>query len=264
MSTQASGGNTTRKWLRLATSLAVVGVLTAGAGGVVLVSGETASATPGNGQEKIGVCHRTASESNPYVYLEVPAAEANGHITGTGSQHHQQVTWKSEGSWRGVAHAAGDLRLDYYAHEDEIAARQCLDTSTPTEDPTTPPTEDPTTPPTEEPTEDPTTPPTEEPTDEPTDPGTEPSDEPSQPSDDVTHDPSNESRDDTDGQEQAPDQDADDATASPSTEAVPRRIDAGVTTDASTLWGAGLVGGGSALVLSSGGIVVGARRFEDR
>lgn len=66
-------------------------------------------------QDNVGVCHRTASESNPYVFIEVPPAEANGHITGTSNQHNQKVVWPTAGTWRGIPHAAGDLRLDYLA-----------------------------------------------------------------------------------------------------------------------------------------------------
>lgn len=111
---------------------------------VVLFAGNNkADATEGNGQDKVGVCHRTASETNPYVYIEVPADEANGHITGTDKQHNEQVTWKSDGTWRGVPHKAGDLKLDYYAS----SAAECEDTvpTTPTETPSTP-TETPSTP----------------------------------------------------------------------------------------------------------------------
>ena len=98
----------TRSWLRLATGLALGGVVALASGGLVLVTEDGANAAPAPGQDKIGICHRTASETNPYVYLRVPADEANGHITGTGSQHNQQVTWDSDGTWRGVAHAASD------------------------------------------------------------------------------------------------------------------------------------------------------------
>lgn len=82
------------------------------AGVFVVVSATSADAKP---KVKVGVCHRTASETNPYVYIEVPEDEANGHITGTSNQHNNSVTWPTAGTWNGEAHAAGDLRLDYYA-----------------------------------------------------------------------------------------------------------------------------------------------------
>jgi hypothetical protein len=130
-----------------AAALAVTGVLSlAGA-----VTAPVWAAGPDNGgQEKVGVCHRTASESNPYVFISVPEDEANGHITGTDKQHNQKVTWKTDGTWRGVPHQAGDLRLDYYAS----SSAECEDTTPTTPPTTTPPT---TTPPT-------TTPPTTTPT----------------------------------------------------------------------------------------------------
>lgn len=72
----------------------------------------SASATP---EEKVGVCHRTAAETNPYVYIEVPADEASGHVTGTDKQHNHKVYWETDGTWRGVPHRAGDERMDYLA-----------------------------------------------------------------------------------------------------------------------------------------------------
>jgi hypothetical protein len=142
-----------------AAALAVSGVLSlAGA-----VAAPVWADGDGGGQDKVGVCHRTASESNPYVYISVPADEANGHITGTDKQHNQQVTWKTDGTWRGVAHKAGDLRLDYLAS----SPNDCEDTTpttTPTPTPTTStPTTTPTTP-TTAPTTAPTTPTTAAPT----------------------------------------------------------------------------------------------------
>lgn len=99
--------------------VALVVVLVAAMLGVGVVA--TASADP---KEKVGVCHRTASESNPYVYIEVPKDEANGHITGTDKQHNHKVYWESDGTWRGSAHKTGDERVDYYAS----SSADCQDT----------------------------------------------------------------------------------------------------------------------------------------
>ncbi len=74
-------------------------------------------------KEKVGICHRTGSDSNPYVYIEVPEDEANGHITGDSKQHNSKVTWKSDGVWNGVAHKDGDLKFDYYANEEDAATK---------------------------------------------------------------------------------------------------------------------------------------------
>lgn len=124
----------TQHLVRTALALALAGLLTILGGGLMLTQGQGAAADPG-GQDKVAVCHRTASEGNPYTYLEVPEDEANGHITGTSKQHNTKVVWKTDGTWRGVAHRAGDLKLDYLAQADEIAARKCFDPATP------PPTE---------------------------------------------------------------------------------------------------------------------------
>jgi hypothetical protein len=67
--------------------------------------------------EKVGVCHRTASETNPYVLITVPVDEANGHITGTDKQHNHKVYWNAAGTWDGMEHAAGAERMDYYASD---------------------------------------------------------------------------------------------------------------------------------------------------
>jgi hypothetical protein len=113
---------------KMFTALAVV---------ALALTGFVWSTAEANPHDKVGVCHRTASETNPYVYIEVPADEANGHITGTGKQHNENVYWKSAGTWRGVDHLAGDIKLDYYAN----SRSDCEDTVVePTPDPTpTPP-----------------------------------------------------------------------------------------------------------------------------
>lgn len=67
--------------------------------------------------DKVGVCHRTASESHPYVLINVPQDEANGHITGTNKQHNHKVYWDAAGTWDGIEHAAGAERMDYYASD---------------------------------------------------------------------------------------------------------------------------------------------------
>jgi hypothetical protein len=110
------------------------------------------------GNDKVGICHRTGSESNPYVYLSVPADKANGHITGDAPQHKGDggtKYWEAAGEWDGRVHAAGDPRLDYYASEgtsgDCGTGEPPVDETeppTPTETPTTTPpvpTETPTT-----------------------------------------------------------------------------------------------------------------------
>ena len=92
-------------------------------------------ANAGGGRHKVGVCHRTASETNPYTFISVPKDEAEGHITGKSKQHNEKIVWKSDGTWRGVEHSKGDLKLDYYAD-----TKHDCDDNTPTTSTTTQPT----------------------------------------------------------------------------------------------------------------------------
>lgn len=116
----------------------------------------------GGGQDdhKTALCHRTASDSNPYVFIEVDNHALQAHLTN--DKGHFPTVWKSAGVWRGVEHAAGDAKDDYLAS----SMLDCEDTE-PTDEPTEEPTDNPTDEPTDEPTENPTIPPTPEPTDKP-------------------------------------------------------------------------------------------------
>ncbi|WP_165570485.1 hypothetical protein [Aeromicrobium sp. IC_218] len=275
-----------RPWVRLAAALGGIGLVALVAGTVVLAVAEPASA----GQEdKIGVCHRTASDSNPYVLLVVPAQQASGHITGTDKQHNQQVTWSTSGSWRGVPHAAGDPKLDYFASAEELEAGRCQDTAGPTPTPRDPETEPiaPTTDPTEpEPSTDPTEPPTTEPATEPTEPtpgpddptasgtsappapGPDPSSSATTPGDGTGggDEGSGGGSDDGGGDQDGSGGDAgstgaSDDGATGNDVAVPRNVTAGVEDWSTTqVWGAGLAGGGVAFLLASGGVLLASRR----
>lgn len=86
------------------------------------------NASDAPGQNRVGVCHRTASASNRYIYIEVPEDEANGHITGDHRQHNQQIVWPADTIWRGTFHAAGTPVLDYFA----TSSDQCENTTTST------------------------------------------------------------------------------------------------------------------------------------
>lgn len=79
---------------------------------------------------KVDVCHRTASETNPYVLINVPEDKANGHITGTSKQHNKNVTWPVDTTWNGVFHAAGSLRLDYLASAADVESK-CANSTPP-------------------------------------------------------------------------------------------------------------------------------------
>ena len=69
--------------------------------------------------EEVGICHRTASDSNPYVYIEVSdMATANSHILNLASGHPEKY-WKYDGVFLGAAHSAGDPKDDYLAESEE-------------------------------------------------------------------------------------------------------------------------------------------------
>lgn len=76
-----------------------------------------AVATPpgDDGEHKVAICHRTASDTNPYVYIEVDEASLSpGHLDNA-DPGHKPTYWKSDGVFRGVAHSDGDPKDDYLA-----------------------------------------------------------------------------------------------------------------------------------------------------
>jgi LPXTG-motif cell wall-anchored protein len=116
-------------------SLGLLAVLTVYA---VAVLAGAASATQPDPEHKVGICHRTASDTNPYVFISVDEAAIPAHL---GNTHpgHKPTYWKSDGTWRGVAHETGDPKDDYLAE----TASECDDvdvepTPTPTPTVTTP------------------------------------------------------------------------------------------------------------------------------
>lgn len=105
-----------------------------------------------NSEHKTSICHRTASDTNPYVFIEVDNNSLGAHFNNLPG--HPAKYWKSDGVWRGVSHNKGDAKNDYLASNasdcDELTS-----TPTPTVEPTATPTENPTPTPTETPTQTP-------------------------------------------------------------------------------------------------------------
>ena len=115
-----------------------------------------AAVADGDQHVPVSICHRTASDTNPYVFITVDDDSLSpGHLDNADPGHKPKF-WKSDGTWRGVDHVAGDPKDDYLAE----SAADCEDTAPPTDPPPTepPPTEPP-------PTEEPPAPPVEPPGD---------------------------------------------------------------------------------------------------
>lgn len=92
--------------------------LTLAAVGAIFLAG-TAQATATQ-HAKVGICHRTASDSNPYVYIEVAQAAVKAHIGPN-------------------AHPPKSGRYDYFASD----ASQCIQEVTPSTAPTAEPSTEP-------------------------------------------------------------------------------------------------------------------------
>lgn len=55
---------------------------------VMMTFASIVSAAPA---EKVGICHATNSDTNPYVYIEVSESAAQAHLDGTHPSHHGQT-----------------------------------------------------------------------------------------------------------------------------------------------------------------------------
>lgn len=91
---------------RLATFLAAIGMLLASSGVALMVA-----AAPANAATKVGICHATESDSNPYSFISVDddSARFAGHLA------HRQTPnkkWKTAGTFNGVLHAADEPKPD--------------------------------------------------------------------------------------------------------------------------------------------------------
>ena len=76
--------------------------------------------------DKVSLCHRTASDSNPYVFITVANPSiAAAHLSN--DPGHPARFWKSDGTFRGVAHVTGDPKNDFLAE----SKSDCGDEETP-------------------------------------------------------------------------------------------------------------------------------------
>lgn len=115
---------------RLATFTAALGMLVMSSGVALMVT-----AAPANAANKVGICHATSSDTNPYVFISVDddSAKLKGHL-----QHltEPNKTWKSDGTFNGDAHEAGDAKRDligsftddqgiFHLYDGDITAADC-------------------------------------------------------------------------------------------------------------------------------------------
>jgi hypothetical protein len=91
---------------RIATLTAALAALTMSSGVALMVT-----ATPANAANKVGVCHATSADSNPYVFISVDddSVKFQGHLK---HRNDPNKTWKSDGTFEGVEHSDGDAKPD--------------------------------------------------------------------------------------------------------------------------------------------------------
>lgn len=89
----------------------------------------TTLATKPDPEHKVAICHRTASDTNPYVYIEVDEASLDAHFNNLPG--HPAKEWKSDGTYRGFAHSEGDLKQDYLAEFGEASCSDSQESASP-------------------------------------------------------------------------------------------------------------------------------------
>src|SRR5690349_20960993 len=122
--------NSARPMRRLATFTAALGMLVMSSGAALMLT-----ATPANAANKVGICHATSSDSNPYVFISVDddSVKLKGHL-----QHREDPNkkWKTDGTFEGVDHEDGDAKPDligsftddqgvFHEYDGEITAESC-------------------------------------------------------------------------------------------------------------------------------------------
>jgi hypothetical protein len=93
----------------------------------------------------VNVCHATSSDTNPFVFITVDddSAKFKGHLM---HRTDPNKTWKSDGTFNGVAHSAGDPKADligdftdtagvFHKYDGVITADSCVNHDTTQETP---------------------------------------------------------------------------------------------------------------------------------
>jgi LPXTG-motif cell wall-anchored protein len=127
--------------LRTIAACSVVTAILGFAGLAVATS--NANATPGHGEghTPVNVCHATSSDTNPFVFIVVDddSTKFKGHLMHRDSPN---KTWKSDGTFNGVPHEAGDPKADLigdyvdsqgtvHTYDGVITAESCVNHDTP-------------------------------------------------------------------------------------------------------------------------------------
>jgi hypothetical protein len=117
---------------RAATFLAAIGALVMSSGVALMVAATPANAID-EGATKVGVCHATSSDTNPYVWIVVDddSTQLEAHLAHRNSPNKK---WKSAGTWNGIDHVKGDPKPDYIEGLDEISQGSCEGEVTPPEE----------------------------------------------------------------------------------------------------------------------------------
>jgi hypothetical protein len=119
---------------RVATLLAALGMLVMSSGVALMVTSTSANAAA----DKVGICHATSSDSNPYVFISVDAnsAKLQGHLM---HRNDPNKRWKTDGYFSGVHHVAGQLKPDligsftdthgvFHLYDGTITEASCVNT----------------------------------------------------------------------------------------------------------------------------------------
>lgn len=99
---------------RAATFLAAAGALVLSSGVALMVTATSADAAQEQ-HVKVGICHATSSDTNPYVFILVDddSAKLKGHLM---HRDHPNKHWKNEGDYElGGHHGPNALKRDYIA-----------------------------------------------------------------------------------------------------------------------------------------------------